>query len=468
METGYLYSFILYFSILVMVGFISYFVQKIRSDVDFLVGNRSLNYWVTAISAHASDMSSWLFMGIPAIVYAGNCIEIWIVVGLVVGMFFNWHLVAPQLRKMSEKYQCFTVSTFFEKRFDDKSGAIGLFSALIALFFFTFYLGSQLMAMGLIFESLFGINYGFGIGIGIAIVGLYTILGGFVTVAWTDFFQGIFLMGMIILVSVLAFMKIDGIGAIKEAAVSQGISLSIMPSYSLATFIAIIFAILKWGLGYFGQLHILARFMGIKNVNEMHKSKYIGISWQIICLSASICVGIVGISYFHGSPVDSQLVFVEMAKSLFSPFFAGFILCAILAATISTMDSQIIVVSSVLTEDIYKKLLRRLASPKELLYASRTMVVLACLLSFVVAIQQSQTIYEMIYFSWSGLGSAFGPLLLLSFYSKKINRNGALAAIITGAVTSGCWSYTGFAMPSIIPGFLASTAMAYIVSNKKS
>ncbi|NGX57467.1 MAG: Osmoregulated proline transporter OpuE [Chlamydiae bacterium] len=462
-----IFSFAIYFSILLAIGLFSH--KKSQTEVDFILGNRSLNFWLTALSAHASDMSAWLFMAMPAAIFIGGIPHIWMALGLLIGMFLNWQFVAPKLRTLTEEYKSNTLSTFFEKRFRDESGTIRLVTAFLSLVFLTCYLSAGLIAMGYLFESLFSINFYVGIVIAVSVVIAYTFVGGFVAVAWTDLFQGFFLLFMVLMVPLVALSKIGGIGSVISNAASQGISLQIMDDYSTYSFVSIIMIVLGWGLGYFGQPHIITKFMGIRDVSEIWKAKFLGMTWQFLALGGAIFVGVVGIGYFPEGLANGELVFVDMVKSLFHPFIGGIILCAVLAANISTMDSQILVCASVITEDLYKRYYRRQAESSELLKISRTSVVFIGILAFIFATSKSATVTGAVFYAWGGLGSAFGPLVLTSLYSTSVNRYGALAGIIVGGVLAGTWDlmnpyFTTFVIPPMVPAFTLSLISILIVS----
>ncbi len=467
-HTHLLLPFAAYFCILLAIGLISH--RKQSSAADFIVGNRSLNFWVTALSAHASDMSSWLFMAFPAAIYIGGLSQAWIAVGLLTGMFLNWQLVATKLRTATEKNDSYTLSTFFERRFKDNSGAIRVVTALMSIFFLTCYISAGLIAMGGIFESVFGINFYVGLTISSVVILVYTFVGGFITVAWTDLFQALFLICMIIMVPFLAYTTLDdGWNTILAVAQSKKISLSFVPDLSFTSVLAIIFLIMQWGLGYFGQPHIVTKFMGIKETSELNKSKYVGMAWQLIALSAAACIGLVGMAYFKEGLANPELIFVEMVKSLFHPLAGGFVLCGVLAASMSTMDSQILVCAAVLSEDFYKHLFKKEASPKELLVTSRIGVVLVSALSLFLALNRNSTILEAVLYAWSGLGCAFGPLMLMSLYSKRANKYGAITGVFTGGLIAGTWDLvnpyiTDLVIPAMIPGFFISLFSIYIVS----
>ncbi|WP_068468449.1 sodium/proline symporter PutP [Candidatus Protochlamydia phocaeensis] len=460
-------AFIAYFTLLLVIGLI--FHKRQTSSSDFIMGNRSLSFWLVALSAHASDMSAWLFMAFPMTIFVLGLPHIWIAMGLLLGMFLNWQFVAPKLRAMTEKYDCYTLSSFFEKRFQDRSGSIRLLSAIVMVIFLTHYLSAGLIAMGYLLESLFGLNYFFGLSVAMLVVVVYTFLGGFTTVAWTDLFQGIFLLIMIILVPLMALAKIGGWHEITQIAQQREISLTLISDNSLDSFIAIFSLALGWGLGYFGMPHIITKFMGIRDVSEMHKSKWLGMSWQLIALGAAACIGLIGIAYFPEGLEKPEMIFVEMVKDLFNPFIAGFILCAVIAANMSTMDSQILVCASILSEDLYKHFHKHLPSDRKVLWISKLSVVIISLIALLLAFNKSSTILDTVLYSWSGLGSAFGPLVLMTLYSERINRYGALAGIVVGTTVVMIWPtlnplLTKYELLPMIPGFICSMIAIYAVS----
>lgn len=467
MHYYFVISFFAYFTILLGLGL--YFHKKQTSENEFVLGNRSLNFWLTALSAHASDMSAWLFMAFPAAILVGGMPKTWIAWGLIIGMFFNWQFIASRLRKATEKFDANTLPKFFERRFNDTSGIIRILTASISIFFLTNYVAATLMAMGLLFESIFGINYYIGLTIAIAVVVIYTEIGGYATIAWTDLFQALFLMVVILFVPLIAFFSLpNGWESIVESAQNQGISLNFLQDYSLISIVEAIF-MATWGLGYFGQPHIVTKFMGIRNVNEMHKSKYLGMTWLILTLLGAAAVGIIGIAFFNGQINDPQLAFINMVPQLFHPLFAGFILCAILAANMSTMDSMMLVCASVISEDFYKATFKRSATSKEILFASRTGLLIIAGFSLLIAYNKSQTVLEAVRYAWAGLGCSFGPLMLMSLYSKSINRYGAIVGILTGGIISALWSKYGtllidYKIPTEVPAFTVSLLSIYLVS----
>lgn len=470
MKIQFVIAFVLYFCALFAIGLL--FRKKNATSSDMLLGSRGLNYWVTALSAQASDMSSWLFMAFPMSIFLHGMPKIWIGVGLLIGMYACWQFVAPKLRVETEKSNSYTLPTFFARRLHDTTGALRVTGAILTLLFMTYYLAAGIIAIGMLFESVFQIDYYVGIIIAtIVILGL-PYIGGFTSVAWTELFQAIFLIGAIAIVPILAFSKIDGIAAIKDAASKGGIPLTLFSGKSSAI-TDILHNVFGWGLGYFGMPHIVTKFMGIKDPKELNKSKYLGITWEFFALAFAACVGFVGIAYFNGRLENAQLVFIEMVKELFHPFTGGLVLCGVMMATISTMNSQILVAASVMTEDIYKQLMRKNATSKQEVKVFRISVLLVAAVAFWISLSRSATIMDTVYFAWAGLGSSFGPLILASLYSKFVTRQGALAGILTGGLITALWPVINRYLSdhhimgpvlAMIPGFALGLLMIFVVS----
>lgn len=452
----------LYVAILFTIGYCS--LRKHITSSDFLIGGRSMNFYLTALSAHASDMSSWLFMGFPAAIFLSGLFKVWYAVGLALFMYLNWQFVAPRIRSMTEHYNALTFSSFFESRFADTSGVIRIFTALMSLAFYSIYISAGLVGLGMILETLFDIHYLVGITIGVCIVVPYLFFGGYKTLAWIDLFQGLFLLAVIAFVPLFALKYVDGLSGVNHALETYGRELSLIPNFEPMTLVGILLTILGWGLGYFGQPHITTKFMGINNVSEIRKAKYVGMTWQVIALGSSCLVGLVGVAFFKGSLPDAQLVFVNMVREMFSPFITGFVLCAALAATISTMDSQILVLATNLTEDFYKRVFRKNATSRELLLVSRLSIVAIAALAYLIAFKRPLSIYDLVFYAWSGLGASFGPILLFSLYSKRVNKYGAWAGILSGGLISIIWPYFNTGIDRIIPAFFISCILIYFVS----
>ncbi|MDN3505784.1 MAG: sodium/proline symporter [Simkaniaceae bacterium] len=469
MTTNFIFELLavcIYFAILVFVAVRTY--QKQHSQTDFIIGARSMNFWLTALAAHASDMSSWLFMGYPAMVYLLGVHQSWAGIGLWIFMLLNWQLIAPKVRVATEQYNSLTFSSFFENRLADLSGVIRVFTALMLFVFYTIYISAALVGMGYVLNTLFGIPYLWSVILGIAIVVPYVFIGGYLTLAWIDLFQGIFLMLVIVFVPLYILPHVGGFSGIWQALSSQGLSTSLIPDFSAKTLSEILFLTVGWGLGYFGQPHIITKFMGIKNVSDIGKSKLVGMTWMFFALTSATLVGLIGVAFFNGTLQIESEVFIQMVRQTFPPFVVGFILCAVFAATINAMSSMVLVLSSSLTEDIYKKIFHKTASPKELLFVSRMGVIFVSLIAFIIAAAHISTIYGLVLYAWSGLGAAFGPLLLLCLYMKDINKYGAWTGIILGGTISALWPllnpYLPIDIPPLPPAFAISFLSIWLVS----
>lgn len=458
----------IYFAIIILIGVLSY--RKMHTEAAFVMGNRSLNFWLTALSAHSSDMSAWLFLGFPGAIFLGGLGKSWIAVGLILGMWANWHFIAPRLRRATEKYESYTLSTFFERRFNDPSGIIRLLSGLLALVFLTAYLTAGIVGMGILIESLFGIKYAIGILIMMPILVGYVSMGGFVTVAWIDFFQGIFLFLVVILVPIVGYQYIGGWAPIEAAALKNNLSLWFWSeSDSLSNF-SNLFLGLGWGLGYFGQPHILTKFMGIKDPNELSKSKYLGMSWQVISLTGACFIGLVAIGFFPNGIDNPEMVFIHMVHTLFNPFIATFMLCAVIAANMSTMDSQVLVAGSVISEDIFRKIFKKGLTSEQLFKVSRYGVLVVSTFATLFALLfKDHGILTIVNYAWSGLGATFGPCVIAALFAKRINRYGIIAGILFGGVTAALWPLFGpylmqYSIMPIIPAFIISWVVMELVS----
>lgn len=474
MIDGLLIAFIGYLGFVALIGIGTAWYRSAgaseQGSNDFMLGGRSTHWLLTALSAHAADMSDWLFMGLPAAIFLHGGMQVWIPIGLLCGMFGAWHFVARPLRIMSAEYGATTLASFFQKRYNDTQGIIGAVAALIAFFFFTIYISVGLKGIGYVLETAFGLQYHFGIGVALAVILTYLLVGGFASVAVLDLFQGIFLLAMLLLVPIVAFFKVGGVTAVLDAAAQQGVSLALVPDFSVYTILGIVLNPFAWSLGYFGMPHIVTKFMGSANAADLHKAKYVGVTWQLLATGAAVAVGIVGIAYFQGIALAKpELIFVLMAKQLFTPFWAGIVLCAIVAATISTVDSQLLVLAGIITEDFYKGIVRPQASYVELKRVYTAALVIAATIGFAIAWHETSTIMGLVRYAWAGLGAAFGPLMLVALYSNYPNRYGALAGIIVGAGVAATWDLlnpclTNMQIYAIVPAYLGSFVAIHGVS----
>jgi sodium/proline symporter len=458
--TATLTSFSVYLVFLMSIGV--YFYKKTASLEDYLIGGRAMGSWVTALSAQASDMSGWLLMGLPGAVYLGGISQAWIAVGLFIGTVLNWKYVAARLRVYTEKTDSMTLPSFFEARFGDNTGMLRIFSAAVILLFFTIYSASGLVASGKLFESLFNIDYTAAVMVGGIAIVLYTFLGGFMAVSWTDFFQGILMFFAITIVPAIAYGNIGGMSSIIRAASESGISLSLMPEGITIT--AIISAA-AWGLGYFGQPHILARFMGIDHIKNVKPARKIAVIWVAISLAAAVLVGIIAVPMFPDI-ADSEKVFIEMIAQLFNPWFGGILLAAILSAIMSTIDSQLLVSSSTLTEDFYHKIIKREASELEKMWVGRGFVILIAIIAFILALNPNNTVLGLVAYAWAGLGAAFGPPVLFALFSRKTSWQAIFAGMIAGTITLIFWKESGLGgqLYEIVPGFFINIIVVLAVN----
>jgi len=459
--TATLTSFSVYLVFLMSIGV--YFYRKTASLEDYLIGGRAMGSWVAALSAQASDMSGWLLMGLPGAVYLGGFSQAWIAIGLFIGTVLNWKYVAARLRVYTEKTDSMTLPSFFESRFGDSSGMLRVFSAAVILLFFTIYSASGLVASGKLFESLFNIDYNAAVMVGGIAIVLYTFLGGFMAVSWTDFFQGILMFFAITIVPAIAYGNIGGINSITEAAFANGISLSLMPE---GITITAVISTAAWGLGYFGQPHILARFMGIDHIKNVAPARKIAVIWVAISLAAAVLVGIIAVPMFPDI-ADSETVFIEMIAELFNPWFGGILLAAILSAIMSTIDSQLLVSSSTLTEDFYNKIIKRDASELEQMWVGRGFVIVIAVIAFILALNPNNTVLGLVAYAWAGLGAAFGPPVLFALFSKKTSWQSIFAGMLIGTLTLIIWKESGLGthLYEIVPGFAANVLVVMIVNN---
>lgn len=467
---GILVSFAGYLALMLGIG--AYYYKRTSNINDYVLGDRSLNSWVTALSAQASDMSGWLLMGLPGYAFVSGMESIWIALGLAVGTYINWKVVATRLRKYTEiAGDSITISSFLENRFRDKSKILRMISAILILLFFTIYTSSGLVAGGKLFSTVFGINYVTALTIGTLVIISYTFLGGFLAVCWTDFFQGLLMFFALIIVPITAIKNIGGMSeVINGFNTIQPNFLSLMTSADGSTIGMIsLISLLAWGLGYFGQPHILSRFMAIKSHHEIKKARAIAMVWVAISLAAAVIIGMVGRVLLDGSLslADSEKVFMVMVNGMFTPIFAGVLLAAILAAVMSTADSQLLVTSSALAEDLYSVLFNKNAKSEELLIVSRIAVIVVAAIAYVLALNPESSVLELVSYAWAGFGASFGPVIILSLFWRDMNRNGALAGMVLGGITVVVWKQLSggiFDVYEIVPGMIVAFVGIYLVS----
>ena len=458
-----LFTFIIYFIFLVGTGV--FFYRKTLSVEYYLLGGRGLSKWVTAFSAQASDMSGWLLMGLPGAMYLSGMPTISIAIGLFIGTVLNWKIVSQRLRVYTEKTDALTLSSFFEERFKDPTGLLRIISAIITLIFFTIYSSSGIVAAGKLFEAMFHIDYRIAALIGVLVIVLYTFLGGFMAVSWTDLFQGSLMVIAITVVPIMGYCSIGGIDSIRVAMHIRGVATHVIPKCEFPVLAVI--SSLAWGLGYFGQPHILARFMGVRSIKELPGAMIIAVSWVFISLAGAIMVGLLAIPMFQGLvDGDQEKVFILMIYKMFDPWIGGIMLAAILAAIMSTIDSQLLVCSSALTEDFYQKIIKKDASQEKLVYIGRLCVVIISVIALMLALNPDNTVLGLVAYAWGGLGAAFGPLVLYALFSKKTSWQSALSGMVAGTVVLILWKQMGLGgvLYEIVPGFITNALVVHMVN----
>ena len=485
---------LLYLIAMVMVGFVFY--KKNSTHSDYVLGGRGMNVWVTSLSAQASDMSGWLLMGLPGTAYllgSGATNAVWTAIGLALGTYFNWLIVAKPLRKYTQiAGNSITIPDFLQNRFHSKSNVLRIFSALFILIFFTVYTSSMFAAGANLFDYVFGIGYIPALILSVVVVTAYTFLGGFKAVCWTDLFQGLLMFAAIIVVPCFMYKGLTS-NTFEWSEIGK-ITLGVSEGFGAMGIVSAI----AWGLGYFGQPHILTRFMAIKSSKDIKPARRIAMVWVIVSLAMAVLVGILASPYIQymfktGQITDpsslsilnangmleganTQKVFMVLVQNMFPTVIAGLLLSAVLAAIMSTADSQLLVASSSFSSDIYNTLFNKNASEKTLLNVSRITIVVVAIIACLLALDPNSSVFEIVAHAWAGFGAAFGPVILCSLFWKRCNEYGALAGVISGGAVALLWAYVPtaiwgadnlpgiFTVYEIIPGFIVSLALIFIVS----
>ena len=483
-------SFVGYLFVMLWIGF--FFSKKQSNLGDYYLGGRKMNKWVVALSAQASDMSGWLLMGLPGAIYLGGFSEAWIGIGLLIGTYLNWKIVAQRLRRYSQVCgDSITIPDFICNRFRDKTGASRVIAAVIILVFFTFYTASGFVGAAKLFSTIFPISYSTALWIGAAVVVSYTLLGGYMAVCWTDFIQGSLMFVAIVLVPAIVICDAGGFAATVDSLNEINPFLqSLFTNASTGKAVGFIGLVscMAWGLGYFGMPHILVRFMSINNPAEVKGSRRIAMTWVAISLGAATVIGLVFHLFLKQRGLtladvgnDPEKCFMVMINSIFSNgfaarVFAGILLSAILAAIMSTADSQLLVSASSFTNDIYRRV-KKSASNRELVMISRLAVAAVALVAAFMSMNQEsdffKAVMKMVSFAWGGFGAAFGPLILLALFWRRVNLAGAVSGMVVGTVTCFVWKfvlsgysadYPIFGLYELAPGFVLSFAVTVVVS----
>lgn len=457
--------FSIYLVFMLGIGVFFFFKDRNGGEKTFFLGGRQMGPWVSALSAGASDMSAWVLMGLPTAIYAAGIGQVWVSVGLAIGYTISWLVQAPRLRKFSiVANDSITIPQYLTNRFLSKSRALQILCAIVFLVAYTVYCASSIKACGTLFNTVLGIDATYAMYIAAAIIIGYTFLGGFSAVCWTDFFQGLLILGAMFIAPIFAAFVLD------TPTMAANMTL-LEPNFwnPLASWKEIVSG-LAWGLGYFGMPHIIIRFMSLRSQKELKKSAKIGISWTVLIVLFAAIIGIVGRLFlgYNETINANELVFIEMVRKIFPPIISGILLSAILAASMSTADSQLLAASSAFASDVYKPVLRKnKAGDKELLWVGRFVVLAVAVIALVIAANPaSASIMGLVSNAWGVFGAAFGPTIMLSLFWKRFNFTGAVAGILTGAIVDIGWLVflADAGIYEILPGFVASLIVAVIVA----
>ena len=471
-STPLLITFGIYLLAMLGIGFVAW--RRTRDFDDYILGGRSLGGYVTALSAGASDMSGWLLMGLPGALYLTGLAEAWIAIGLTIGAWLNWRFVAGPLRVYTERTDnALTLPDYFTTRFAADGKLLRIVSTLVVLVFFAVYCASGIVAGARLFESVFGLPYAQALWWGASATVLYTLIGGFLAVSWTDTVQATLMIFALLLTPLVVLLGVGGPG---EAVRLIGQVAPARLQWLGAGGGMAVLSAAAWGLGYFGQPHILARFMAADSLAVIPQARRIGMIWMILCLLGAMTTGFLGIAWFAQHPElagpvadNPERVFIVLGETLFNPWVAGVLLSAILAAIMSTLSCQLLVCSSALTEDFYRGFVRPRAGERELVWVGRAMVLAVALLAIFIARDPDSRVLGLVSYAWAGFGAAFGPVVLFSLAWKRMTRTGALAGIVTGALTVILWKLVavqqmGSALYEIVPGFLAASVAVVLGS----
>ncbi|MCB1874419.1 MAG: sodium/proline symporter PutP [Chromatiales bacterium] len=456
-------TFIVYLLLMLAIGVLA--SRRTRNAGDYFLGGRRLGPWVTAISAGASDMSGWLLLGLPGYAFASGVQAIWLVGGLWLGTYLNWRLVAERLRRYSQgAADAITLPAFLSERFGGHRG-LRIGSAFFVLLFFLFYVSSGLVAGGKLFESVFSIPYGYAVTAGTLVIMLYTLMGGFLAVSWTDLIQGLLMALALVVVPLLALHQIGPSVAIERI---RDIDPALLDPFANASGLAIV-SLLAWGLGYFGQPHILARFMAARDTSTLQQARRIAMGWVSLGMLGAMAAGLAGIALLQpvASDFDAEKVFIELIATLLHPIPAGICLAAILAAIMSTADSQLLVASSALAEDLYGALGKGTLNERRRMSVARLTVLGIAATAWGLALEPDSGVLELVSYAWAGFGAAFGPVILLSLFWARMTARGALAGVIAGGVTVVLWKQLSggwFEVYELLPGFILAFVAAIAIS----
>ena len=467
-------AFIVYLIVLVLIGIWSSRLNKTLDD--FLIAGRKLGTWPVAISAEASDMSGWLVLALPGRAFMYGISAIWTAISCALGTLFNWSVIAKRLRRFTGKLRALTIPDFLEDRYKDDTHTIRAIATIIIAVFMVAYVSAQLVASGKILSETFGWGYHAALILGFAIIAFYTLMGGFFAVAWTDVFQGMLIVGILVFLPIIGLIRLGGIGEVFTR-IGEIDSAYLSPSYGYGSLLFIVFAFasMAWFFGYPGQPHILTRYMSIKDEKKLWDSTAIGMTWVVLSLWGAVLIGIIGLAMFKEIP-EPEKVMPLLAMAILPEWAAGIVIAAITAAIMSTADSQLLVATSSVVEDVYHKLINPEAGQKKLVIFSRIFVLLLSAVAFLMALEKG-VIYFLVAFAWGGLAASFGPLIIMSLWWRRTTMWGAIAGMISGAATVIIWDKLGVAsffknmsvhdelvIPGMLPAFFISLCCIIVVS----
>ena len=458
-----LLAFTIYLLAMLCIGFIT--MSGNKSSKDYFLGGHKAGPWLTALSAEASDMSSWLLMGVPGVAYMTGCKgeAFWTVLGLLAGTYLNWKIVAKRLRTYAiQAGDAITIPEFLSNRVHDTSGRIKAIGAVMIILFFVIYTASGFVACGKLFRSVFGMSYYTGLVIGILVIVGYTLTGGYMAVVTTDFIQGSLMFFALVVTMVLGFNEAGPrIGEVQDM---------LNPFVNADYDILSIISLMAWGLGYFGMPHILVRFMGIKSNEELPAARRIAMVWVTVSMAVAMVIGVlahVTLPVQYASQTAAENAFIDQAKIFFPTFLAGVFLCAVLASSMSTADSQLLVASSAFAEDIYKTFIHKTASEKEVLAVSRIGIIAITVVAVFLALDPDSSVFSIVSYAWAGFGATFGPCILASIFWKRTSRRGIIAGMVAGGLTIILWRQLSgglFDLYELLPGFIAGSIMLVLFS----
>lgn len=458
-EVSYLIIFSVYFMV---IGVLCYLANRYNSKLsDFVLGDRRLNGPIAALGAGASDMGGWLLLALPGAIFVFGINHIWMPIGLFIGAYLNWRFVSARLRTYTEvANNSLTIPAYLDNRFKDNSTLLRALTALVVLIFFTFYAAAGFVSGAVLFQTAFHMNYQTALWVSALIVIAYTAIGGFLAISWIDFFQGTLMFFALVITPFIIYHHLGNFHAIQSTLTHINPNF-LHPLTGLSAITVI--SLLGWGLGYFGQPHILVRFMAVKSIKELPSARRICMTWMGLSLLGAVGIGLLGHAYYSQGIHNPERIFLEVAQSFFVTLAAGVLLSAVLSAVMSTVSAQLLAASSALTADFYSRFFRKKAKEKELVIVSRLCVVGIAVISILLASNPNGSILQLVGYAWAGLGAAFGPVILFSLFWKRMTRNGCIAGILAGTITVIIWKI--FIVPlggwhalyEIIPGFIAGT-----------